>query len=179
VPSEDARALAEERRRILHELDVERNQLLRNVETCRIRDLDRPLIGAWSIKDIVGHVASWEAEVISSLRDLRAGRRPALLDFDSATIDDWNEDHVERSRPLDFTAVARLLGGGRERLCDEFALISDEDLCTEGSIHNRLIRSLIDHDREHWHEIAARLAGMEGVRPTGPVSVPEETAYIT
>ena len=55
---------ADERRRLLGELELERNQLMRNIETCRIRDIDRPFIGSWSLKDIVGHIASWEAEVV-------------------------------------------------------------------------------------------------------------------
>ena len=38
-----------------------------------------------------------------------------------------------------------------------------------GDAHARARNSL-----EHWHEIAARLAGMEGVRRNGPTSVPEE-----
>ena len=68
---DDARALADERRRLLHELEVERNQLIRNIETCRIRDIDRPFIGDWSLRDIVGHVSSWEAEVVTAFRDIR------------------------------------------------------------------------------------------------------------
>ena len=39
---------------------------MRNIETCRIRDIERPFIGEWSLKDIVGHVASWEAEAVSA-----------------------------------------------------------------------------------------------------------------
>jgi hypothetical protein len=34
--------------------------------------------------------------------------------------------------------------------------------------------AVIDHDREHWHAIAARLAGMEGARRTGAQSIIEE-----
>jgi hypothetical protein len=152
---------------------------MRNVETCRIRDIERPFIGQWSLKDIVGHVASWEAEVVSALRELRDGRRPALLDFDRSTIDTWNQDHVERKRDVNFWGVLEQLRGGRTRLVDEIDSFSDEDLAAEGSVQRRLVHSAIDHDREHWHEIAARLAGMAGVRPTGPVSVPEEAASTT
>jgi hypothetical protein len=166
------------RRTLLNELELERNQLMRNIETCRIRDIERPFIGSWSLKDIVGHVATWEGEVVSAFRDLREGLRPALLDFDSSGIDRWNEDHKERKRDLDFWSVLEQLKGGRARLLEELDQVRDEDLEVEGSIHTRLVRSMIDHDREHWHHVAARLAGMEGVRHTGPVSVPEETAAV-
>lgn len=171
---DDIRTLADERHRLLGRLEVERNQLIRNIETCRIRDIDRPFIDKWSLKDIVGHLASWEAEVIAALRDLREGRRPALLDFDESTLDEWNNDRVERKRELNFWSVFEQLRGGRQRLLEEFAMVSDEDFTSEGAVPNRLAVSIIDHETNHWHEIAARLAGMAGARHTGAQSIPEE-----
>ena len=172
---DDMRGQADERRRLLHELEVERNQLMRNVETCRIRDIDHPFIDQWSLKDIVGHVASWEAEVVTALREVREGRRPALLDFEEATLDHWNQDHVERKRDLNFWSVLEQLRGGRQRLLEEVARFTEDELTGDSSMAEVLIRSTIDHDREHWHEIAARLAGMPGVRGSHSVSVPGET----
>jgi hypothetical protein len=174
VAEDDVRTRADERRRLLGRLEVERSQLVRNIETCRIRDIERPFIGDWSLKDIVGHVASWEAEVVSAVREVRDGRRPALLDFQSAKLDIWNRDHVERKRNLNFWSVLEQLRGGRSRLLEELAPFSDEELTSDDSVLNRLVLSVIDHDIEHWHEIAARLAGMAGARRTGPTSVPEE-----
>ena len=171
---DDAKGLADERRRFLHELEVERNQLIRNIETCRIRDIERAFLGEWSLKDAVGHVASWEAEVTTSFRDLRQGRRPGLLDFDEALLDRWNQDHVERKRDLNFWSILEQLRGGRHRLLEEVERVSDDDLTSDTSVQHRFLHSVIDHDREHWHQIAARLAGMESARHTGPVSVPEE-----
>jgi hypothetical protein len=173
--SDDMTGRADERRRLLHELEKERSQLVRNIETCRIRDIEHAFIGEWSLKDIVGHVASWEAEVVTGLRELREGRRPAVLDFEEANLDSWNLDHVERKRALDFWSIFEQLRGGRTRLLEEVALHDDEALTDEGSTAGLLVRSVIDHDREHWHEIAAKLAGMAGVRHTGPASVPAET----
>ncbi len=172
---DDTRTLADDRRRLLGELELERNQLIRNIETCRIRDIDRPFVGDWSLKDIVGHVASWEAEVVSALREIRSGGTPALMHFDQSTIHTWNADHAERKRDLNFWSVLEQLRGGRTRLMEEIEQISDDDLA-DGSPQRRLVHGAVDHDREHWHAIAARLAGMDGARHTGPVSVPEEAA---
>jgi hypothetical protein len=174
MAEDDVRSLADERRRLMARLDTERKQLMRNIETCRIRDIDRPFIGDWSLKDIVGHVASWEAEVVAALREQSEGQRPTLLRFDQAKLDEWNHDHVERKRDLNFWSMLEQLRGGRARLLEELGTIPDEQLAVEESIPHRLTLSVIDHDIEHWHEIAARLAGMEGVRRTGPTSVPEE-----
>jgi len=174
VADDDARTLGDEVRRLLGRLELERNQLIRNVETCRIRDIERPFIGEWSLKDIVGHVASWEAEVVNALRELREGTRPALFDFNRGELDQWNNDRVERKRDLNFWSVLEQLRGGRARLREELEFVTDEALATEGSAQNKMVLSVIDHDREHWHEIAARLAGMSGARHTGAQSIPEE-----
>ena len=176
MADDDVLVLADERRRLLQRLEMEFHQVIRNVEACRIRDIERPFIGEWSLKDIVGHLASWEAEVVTALRELREGRRPSVVDFDQTKLDEWNNDHVERKRDLNFFSVLEQLRGGHMRLLEELDLVGDEDLATEGSVHHRLVLSVIDHDREHWHEIAAQLVGAEGVRRTGAQSIPEEAA---
>ena len=174
MADDDARTNADERRRLLARLDTARNQLVRNIETCRIRDIERPFIGQWSLKDIVGHVASWEAEAVAALREYREGGQPALLHFDNTKLDEWNEDHVQRKRELNFSSMLEQLRGGRIRLYDELATVPDDQLANENTVARRVTLGVIDHDIEHWHQIAARLAGMEGVRHTGPISVAEE-----
>jgi hypothetical protein len=151
---------------LLNEPELERNQLIRNIETCRIRDIDRPFIGEWSLKDIVGHVASWEAEYVTALREIRAGKPSPLITFDESQRDHWNQDHVERKRALDFWSVLEQLRSGRARLLDELGRFSDEELTADDGEVVPVLRIAIDHDREHWHQIAAILAGMAGARKT-------------
>ena len=164
MAEDDTRGFQDERRRLLGELELERNQLLRNIETCRIRDIEQPMIGDWSLKDIVGHVASWEAEVVSAFRDIQEDRRPALLDFENERIDAWNEDHAARKRSLTFWSVLEQLKAGRERLLAIVSEFDDAAIGEEGRVPNRLLQVVAQHDREHWHVIAAYLAGMPGVR---------------
>jgi hypothetical protein len=85
------RTNADDRRRLLHEMEVERNQLVRNIETCRIRDIDRPFIGEWSLKDIVG---TWRAKV-KSCRFERIARRqaPILLTSTRRPSTNGNQDY--------------------------------------------------------------------------------------
>lgn len=168
MPEDDTRSFADDRRRLLGELELERNQLLRNIETCRIRDIDRPMIDEWSLKDIIGHVASWEAEVVSALRDVQEGRRPAILDFEEERTDAWNQDHAERKRSLTFWSVLEQLKAGRERLLAIVAEFDDDAIGEEGRVPNQLLQVVAQHDREHWHVIAAYLAGMAGVRESTP-----------
>ncbi len=170
MTDDDVRARADERRRLLNEFELERKQLIRNIETCRIRDIERPFIGEWSLKDIVGHVASWEAEYVSAVRELRSGKPSGLRESDESQRDHWNADHVERKRDLNFWSVFEQLRGGRQRLLDELAEVSDDDLTSDEMEYSAIVRSVMDHDREHWHQIAAILAGMAGARKTTTTS---------
>lgn len=168
MTDDDTRTLSDERRRLMHELEVERNQLIRNIETCRIRDIDRPFIDEWSLKDIVGHVASWEAEYVTALREIRAGEHPGIFAIDTDHRSQWSQDHVERKRDLNFWSILEQLRGGRTRLLDELEQFSDEALMGDGSLAGAVVRLAIEHDREHWHRMAAILAGLENehrVRP--------------
>jgi hypothetical protein len=167
VSDDDVRARADERRRLLAELELERKQLIRNIETCRIRDIDRPFIGEWSLKDIVGHVASWEAEYVSDIRDLREGKRSAQ-DPAGTQRDHWNQDHVERKRDLNFWSVLEQLRGGRHRLLDELEHVSDDDLTDVDGDYLPIVRAAMDLDLEHWHQVAATLAVMAGVLKNDP-----------
>lgn len=161
MADDDVRILTDERRRLMNELELERNQLIRNIETCRIRDIEKPFIDQWSLKDIVGHVASWEAEFVTALREIREGTTPGLLEFDHSHRDKWNQDHVERKRDLNFWSVLEQLKGGRTRFLEELSHYGDEELLADDSIALRFVRTAIEHDREHWHRMAAVLAGME------------------
>ena len=165
MSDDDVRVRADERRRMLGELELERNQLYRNIETCRIRDIDRPFIGDWSLKDIVGHVVAWEAEFTSALKDLREGRRPRLADFDAAKGQAFNDENAAARRETPFWTLLDQLHQTRAAFLDELGNISDEELTEPGGGPARIVKGLMDHDREHWHQIAAKLAGMAGVRP--------------
>lgn len=178
MAEDDTRTYADERRRLLSDLERERNQVIRNIETCRIRDIERPFIGEWSLKDIVGHISSWEAEVIVALRQLAEGKQPDLLRFEPSRVAEWNRDHVERKRSLDFWDVYQQLKAGRERLHEEIARLSDEELGADGSVARRLLQATLDHDRTHWHDMAAKLAGMAGARAPAEVSIPAEASNL-
>lgn len=174
---DDVTTYSDERRRLLGELELERKQLLRNIDFCRIRDISRPFIGEWSLKDIIGHIASWEHEVVDAFRELRRSQRPGLLDFDEARVEGWNREQAEHKRELDFVTAVDQLNSGRENLLQQIASLADEELAAEGSFYANLIHSTIAHDRDHWHEIAAKLAGAQGVRREASViSLPEEIA---
>jgi hypothetical protein len=92
-----------------------RDELIDNLEKSRetflelVEDLDDAALvevltkDQWSIKDILAHLARWEAELVKLLWQLRQGQRPTTAHFMGDTIDAtnarWKED--DGSRPLE------------------------------------------------------------------------------
>jgi hypothetical protein len=60
-------------------------------------------VDQWTIKDILAHLARWEAELVKLLWQLRQGQRPTTAHFMGDSVDGtnarWKED--DRSRPLE------------------------------------------------------------------------------
>jgi hypothetical protein len=169
---DDTPGYEDEKRLTLHQLQVERNQLLRNVRNTRVKDIENAFVGEWSVKDVVCHVAIWEREVVKALEQIRAGKHPEILDFDESRLDEWNAATLAACRDWTLAQALEDLDRTRKELLAAVEGFSDEEAFRPGSVVAYLLEATSGHDREHWHEIAARLAGLPGARPDTSVSLP-------
>ena len=94
----DTRTYSDERRRLIGQLEKDRAQLLRNIETCRIRDIETPIVGGWSLKDIIGHVVFWETQKTEQLTALREENKISFLKQTTEEVDELNKKNVLRRR---------------------------------------------------------------------------------
>ena len=162
MSDDDTRVRADERRRLMAELELERNQLVRNVETCRLRDITAPFIGAWTVLDIMDHIADADRQVAEALRAFRSGGASSSPAFGC----DATPEVRSQDASMIWPGLERLRGG-REALLAEVAAFSDEELTSDGSVPLALVTACKEHDKLHWHDIAAKLAGMAGARRNG------------
>lgn len=51
----------------------------------------QPICGVWSARDVAGHLADWQTEMVEAVRRLRAGEQPKRFIRD---IDAWNHDQA-------------------------------------------------------------------------------------
>lgn len=152
------------------ELELERNQLIRNVETCRLRDIVSPFIGQWTILDIIGHVADSDARVAAALKAFRANGTADDPSFDC----DVAPGSVTQDVSMIWPGLERLRTQ-REALLAEAAGFTDEELTADGSFLFGLMTACKEHDKLHWHDIAAKLAGMAGARRNGAPTEPSNS----
>jgi hypothetical protein len=112
----------------------------------------------WRIRDIIGHVATWDRQVEKSFRAYQAGTEYAIIDLEE---DDFNERSVEAQRSLTSQQVFQEW----EQVCDDLIDALEEipldlfpgDLLfpwgdERGSIA-QLVEFLTGHDTEHRDEI--------------------------
>ena len=115
------------------------------------------VVGPWSVKDLVGHVSTWEAETMGALRRLQRGEGEARY----PDVDSFNAREVERKRGL---SLERLLG---ELECTHRELLAFLEglpaaLLAEGGYGRRRVAQdtyehYLEHtaDLERWLEASA------------------------
>ena len=79
-------------------------------------DLGMPVYkdSGWRVRDILGHVATWDREVAKSLRAYQAGSEYIIPDLDDEEVD-YNERAVQEQRKL-----------SAEQILDEFETAYEE-----------------------------------------------------
>ena len=151
---------AEEKKRLIDRLTEAHHALHRMLDEV---DLEIPVYkdSGWRVRDIVGHVATWDREVATSLRAYQEGAEYIIPDLDEEEVD-YNKKAVQEQRKL---SVEQLLGEFQQAH-DEFRnAIQDipEDRFPGDLLYpwgeergdiTTLVEYMIDHAVEHRDEIA-------------------------
>ena len=86
-----------------------------------------PVLGEWTIKDLLSHLTIWESELVTLLAFTRQGQRPNIKSL-TGSIDDLNAQwHAEyKNRPLD-RALADF-HGVRKQTTRQVESLTDKEL---------------------------------------------------
>lgn len=109
----------------------------------------------WSVKDLLAHLACWNAEAAQALEQLRLGTYPGWERED----DEFNRECFEACHELDLDTVWAQLHSARARMLEELGWLPAE-LLTQGSVAWRWFEETgITHQDEHlsrlreWAEV--------------------------
>jgi hypothetical protein len=89
---------------IFDALEDERENFLDAIDGLSDEELQQPgVVGEWSIKDIMIHLNSWEAEMVKLLWQAKQGQPPSNPDWTEEQVDQLNQEWFEayHARPLD------------------------------------------------------------------------------
>ena len=120
----------------------------------------------WRIRDILGHIAIWDWEIVKSLRAFLAGDKYIISDIEEDESE-FNEKGVIEQQAL---STGQIVSDWKESRADLLAVINEipadrfpGDLVypwgdERGSI-SRLVEYFIEHDEEHCAELDKVLQG--------------------
>jgi uncharacterized damage-inducible protein DinB len=112
----------------------------------------------WRIRDILGHIATWDREVTKSLRGFLAGTEYAIPDLDET---EFNQQSVLEQRQLSPQQIQEEWEQARDDFIEALREIPSDQFPGDllfpwgderGSIP-QLIEYMIEHDVEHRDEI--------------------------
>lgn len=87
----------QERLAILQDISKTWLELMRSMRGLSDEQIEKPgTIGDWSVKQVMGHIAFWDAHAIDEVKTLEAGQESA-----DATADDWDLDRANAGRAAD------------------------------------------------------------------------------
>ena len=124
---------------------------------------------AWSAKDILAHIARWQAGWAVALGQIAGGERPAIPEFEpnrddpEAADNAFNAESVARASDMTWEQVLARLREAREQHHEAIRglAVLEPDRYAEGRTPYRLADAA-EHDREHAAAILA-WRGEQGV----------------
>lgn len=116
--------------------------------------LEPGVVGEWSIKDVLGHVATWEEESMMALTLIMQGKQPVRYSRYGG-IDAFNERQWQRQRTMPLQEVHRWFLKTHERLLAFLNAVPQHHYMTETRFRRRLRLDTYSHYAEHGRQVAA------------------------
>jgi hypothetical protein len=120
--------------------------------------------GAWSVRDIIAHVTTWEEEALEHLPSVLAGRRPPRYSTTHGGIDAFNAVMTTKKAGLSLSDVFRQQEEIHQRLVALIERTPDDQLTGETRFRRRLRLDTYGHYPKHakairrWREQQAAAA---------------------
>ena len=142
------------RRRLLERLDKawgEFNQSYAGLSNVQL--MEPGVTGAWSVRDILAHVSTWEEEALKHLPLILKGGTPPRYSVQYGGIDAFNARMTEQTRRLSLSEVRAQLAGTHGRLVDLVQSASEHELIGDTRFRRRLRLDTYGHYPLHAEAI--------------------------
>lgn len=158
-------------------VNTARHRLLRRLDTAWLdfqesyAGLSRPqmlqpgVTGAWSVRDILAHVTTWEEEALRHLPVILEGGRPPRYSVAYGGIDAFNALMTERKKALSLAAVLRQQEKTHRRLVAYISRTPEDQLRSETRFRRRLRLDTYGHYPIHAAAIRKWRASRGLTRP--------------
>ena len=120
-------------------------------------------VGEWSVRDILGHVTTWEEESLQALPVIARGEKAASYKQLYGGIDAFNYQMTERKRALALDEVLRQLEETHRRLVEYIGASPEEQFNSKSRCRRRLGWDSFKHYPHHEQAIRA-WRGQQGIQ---------------
>ncbi len=146
---------------VIAAIDDSWREFRRSLSSLTTQDMDTPGVsGAWSAKDILGHITTWEAHVV---RTLELGRADTVPGFD---IDRFNADEVSARSHIASRDILVQMEETHRSLRDALAAAPASHFGHGSSLRRTIDADTVEHYEEHVRDIKkwvrSRRASREG-----------------
>ncbi len=141
------------REQLLRRVDGEWRRFIDSFEGLVTEVCQQPgVVGEWSVKDLISHVATWE-EAVAALSTIMEGRRVPLYSTYGG-IDAFNDRKWSQYRELSLQdAIARAFYSHRQ-LMAFLTEVPEHHFAREGRFRRRLRQDTYGHFPEHTQHVA-------------------------
>jgi hypothetical protein len=116
------------------------------------------VVDAWSVKDLIAHLATWEEETLKALPLIVAGKRPPRY----GGVDRFNAAQSERNQRLSLTEARAWLADSHARLVALLEATPEAWFASETRFRHRLRLDTYGHYREHTAAVRAWRTARDG-----------------
>jgi hypothetical protein len=146
-------------------MSMDRQQLLKQLDKAWVAlkesyaglsdsELAEPgVMGNWSVRDILGHVTTWEEEALKYLPLILEGGRPPRYSTKYGGIDAFNAQMTEQKRDRALSEVLQQLDETHRRLIDYVHIAPEEQFTHETRFRRRLRLDTYSHYPQHTRAI--------------------------
>ena len=111
--------------------------------------LEPGVTGAWSVRDIIAHVTTWDEEALKHLPSILEGERPPRYSVTYGGIDAFNALMTKRKESLSLSAVLRQLDDTHRRIVEVIERAPEDQLIRETRFRRRLRLDTYGHYPKH------------------------------
>ncbi len=115
--------------------------------------LEPGVTGAWSVRDILAHVTTWEEEALKYLPVILDGGRPPRYSVAYGGINAFNALATERKKNLSLSEVLREADDAHNRIIELITRTPEDQLGSESRFVRRLRSDTYSHYPKHTEAI--------------------------
>lgn len=114
---------------ILDALEDVRENFLEVIDGLSDEMLQEPgVVGDWSVKDIMIHISTWEAELVKLLWQVKQGQKPTTVHFSPLDVDERNQEWFKAYHDRQFGRVLADFAAVRKQTSRRVEAFTDKEL---------------------------------------------------